>query len=131
MKIDGYGLKLDDVWSVAQGEVKEISIAPKALAAMKESRKYIEGRIAEGDTIYGVNTGFGAFSSVKISKAEIVQLQKNLIRSHSCGVGEMFRAEKVRAIMLLRANALVRGHSGVRPMVVEKLLEFLKHDLLP
>jgi histidine ammonia-lyase len=81
--------------------------------------------------MYGVNTGFGHFSDVAISKEQLIELQKNLIRSHSCGVGEPFSKEEVRAIMALRANALARGHSGIRPDVIEKIIEFINHDLTP
>jgi histidine ammonia-lyase len=84
-----------------------------------------------GEAIYGVNTGFGAFSSVRISDAEIEQLQRNLIRSHSCGVGLPFTPEETRAIMFLRANCLANGFSGIRPLVVEKILEFLNNDIIP
>lgn len=95
------------------------------------SRAMISEKIRTGDAIYGVNTGFGAFSSVRISDAEIEELQRNLIRSHSAGIGEPFTPEQTRAIMILRANTLARGHSGVRPEVIDKILEFLNNDCLP
>jgi histidine ammonia-lyase len=98
---------------------------------MKASRVYIEERLSKGEVMYGVNTGFGAFSNVRISDDEIEELQRNLIRSHSAGVGEPFSRSETRAIMLLRANALVRGHSGIRVAVVEKILEFLNADVVP
>lgn len=130
MQITGEGLSVDDVWRVSRGGTR-VQLHPDAQGKMRSSRGYIESRMDRGDVIYGVNTGFGAFSSVRISAAEIVDLQKNLIRSHSVGVGEPFSPEQTRAILLLRANALARGHSGIRPLVVEKLLEFLNHDILP
>jgi histidine ammonia-lyase len=98
---------------------------------MVASRKYLEDQVAKGEIMYGVNTGFGALSSVHISDKDIAELQRNLIRSHSAGIGEPFSKEETRVIMFLRANALARGHSGVRPAVVEKILEFLKHDIVP
>lgn len=130
MKLTGENLQVEDVWRISRGSNK-LELASVARKAMAHSRQYIEKRLSEGEVIYGVNTGFGAFSSVKISHADIVQLQKNLIRSHASGVGEPFRPEQTRAIMALRANALARGHSGIRPAVVEKILEFLNHDILP
>jgi len=130
IRLSGEALNVDHVWRVAQGD-KAVELAPSAIEKVKTSRSYIDDRIRAGDVIYGVNTGFGSFSSVKISQADIVQLQKNLIRSHSSGVGEAFSVEQTRAIMLLRANALARGHSGIRPVVIEKILEFLRHDLIP
>ena len=129
-KLTGEDLGLEDVWAISQG-LEKVDLAPAARKKMEQSRSYIEKRLAAGEVIYGVNTGFGAFSSVKISNADIVQLQKNLIRSHSTGVGEPFSKAQTRAIMALRANALARGHSGIRPLVVDKILEFLNADILP
>lgn len=130
MQISGDNVNLASVVQVAQGEVK-VEVAPSAREKMQTSRAYIMNRVEKGEVIYGVNTGFGAFSSVSISQEQIVQLQKNLIRSHSMGVGQPFTKEESRAILFLRANALVRGHSGVRPEVVDKLLEFLNNDIIP
>lgn len=130
MIINGENITIDSIVDVAYKKTK-VELAESSKVKMNESREYIMGRVNQGEVIYGVNTGFGAFSSVSISKEEIVQLQKNLIRSHSMGVGEPFTKEESRAIMLLRANALARGHSGVRVLVVEKILEFLNHDIIP
>jgi histidine ammonia-lyase len=131
--LDGETLSIDDVWNVAYriGPGVEVSLGDSARAQVAKSREYIEGRIENGDIMYGVNTGFGAFSSVSISKSDIVQLQKNLIRSHSAGVGTPFTIAETRAIMLLRANALARGHSGIRVLVIEKILEFLNKNITP
>ncbi len=107
----------------------ELSVASKS--EILKSRNYIEKKIATGDVMYGVNTGFGAFSSVRISDSEIEQLQKNLIRSHSVGIGDPFTKEQSKAMMILRANALARGHSGIRVDVIEKILEFLNQDVIP
>jgi histidine ammonia-lyase len=130
VELNGYDLTIDDVWKVAEHGEKA-SLAASARAASKKSRDYIEQQIAQGEVIYGVNTGFGAFSSVRISKEDIIQLQKNLIRSHSSGIGDPFTVQQTRAIMLLRANALARGHSGVREVVIDKVLEFLNADVIP
>ncbi len=130
LTLNGENLTVDSVWSVAHHALK-VQLGAQARARVQQSRGYIEGRIREGEIIYGVNTGFGAFSSVRISQADIVQLQKNLIRSHSSGIGEPFSVEQTRAIMLLRANALARGHSGVRDVVIDKILDFLNADVIP
>lgn len=130
-ELSGEGVNAERVWAVAQKKAAKVRLAAEAKDRMHESRSYIESRVSAGEIMYGVNTGFGAFSGVKISNEEIIQLQKNLIRSHSCGIGPQFSPEETRAIMYLRANALARGHSGVRPLVVEKLLDFLDKDLLP
>ncbi|NQZ01867.1 MAG: histidine ammonia-lyase [Bdellovibrionales bacterium] len=133
MEINGSDLNVEQVWQVAYKlpGAESVKMSEQSLRLMNESREYIEGRINGGEVMYGVNTGFGAFSSVQISKEDIVQLQKNLIRSHSTGIGEPFSVPETRAIMLLRANALSRGHSGIRPLVVEKILEFLNNEVIP
>jgi histidine ammonia-lyase len=130
IQVQGYTVTIDIVDRVAKGGQK-FELHSEAREWMQNSRSYIEGRLASGEVMYGVNTGFGAFSSVRISDAEIEELQRNLIRSHSAGIGEPFTKEQTRAMMFLRANTLARGHSGIRPAVVEKILEFLNHDIIP
>lgn len=128
--LTGSSLQIDQVWAVAQGQL-QVQLSDESRQLMQQSRSYIEGRLNAGEVMYGVNTGFGAFSSVRISDAEIEELQRNLIRSHSMGIGEPFSKIQTRAIMLLRANALSRGHSGIRPLVIDKILEFLNNDVIP
>ena len=130
IEIRGEGVTIDQVFKVANSDEK-ITLSANCKSLMEKSRAYIEKRIGAGETMYGVNTGFGAFSAVKISETEIEELQRNLIRSHSSGIGEPFSKEQSRAIMFLRANALARGHSGIRPAVVETILEFLNNDIIP
>ena len=128
--IDGTNLDLENVWQVAW-EGRPAVMSGDARNKVSASRAVIEEFLRRGEAIYGVNTGFGAFSSVRISDAELEQLQRNLVRSHSVGVGESFTEPEVRAILLLRANTLARGHSGVRPAVIDKLLEFLERGIIP
>ena len=128
--LDGDSVTVDSLYEMTM-ESGRFEVAPSAILKMKQSRDFIEARIKNGDVMYGVNTGFGAFSSVRISDAQIEQLQKNLIRSHSMGIGDPFTREQSKAMMILRANTLARGHSGVRPEVVEKILEFLNFDIIP
>lgn len=130
VEISGEGVTVEQiqVWSRGGFQFRLASSAREKVAA---SRAMISQKIRTGDAIYGVNTGFGAFSSVRISDAEIEELQRNLIRSHSAGIGDPFTPEQTRAIMILRANTLARGHSGVRPEVIDKILEFLNADCLP
>jgi histidine ammonia-lyase len=130
LEITGFDLKLDDVWAVAHENMKVV-LSNSCKEKMAASRAYIDEFLKNGETIYGVNTGFGALSSVVIPNDQIIQLQKNLIRSHSVGIGEPFSIPEVRAILLLRANALIRGHSGVRAIVPEKILEFLNKNIIP
>lgn len=129
LTIDGNSLDLNSVWHVAF-ENQKVNLSPSALAKVQESRDYLENRMNKGEVMYGVNTGFGHFSDVKISQDQLVELQKNLIRSHCCGVGKPFTKKQSRAVMLLRANALARGHSGIRPVVIQKILEFLNNDVI-
>jgi histidine ammonia-lyase len=128
--IDGNSLKLSDVIKVAVGHEK-VQLSESGRQAMLASRNYIESCITRGETMYGVNTGFGAFSQVRINDNQIEELQRNLIRSHCAGVGKPFAAPVVRALMLLRANTLARGQSGVRPLLVEKLIELLGKNVIP
>lgn len=132
--LTGEDVRLEIVCAVAHGKPGvdfQVVLDEKAKAKMQTSRDYIESRMHLGEAIYGVNTGFGAFSSVRISDEQIEELQRNLIRSHSVGVGDLFSREQTKAILFLRANALARGHSGIRVAVVEKLLEFLNNDIIP
>jgi histidine ammonia-lyase len=132
MQINGRDASMETVWAIAHGAGRvRAELSSDAREKMQSSRSYIEARMTSGEAIYGVNTGFGAFSSVRISDSEIDQLQRNLIRSHSCGVGTPFTIEETRAIMFLRANCLANGFSGIRPLVVEKILEFLNAGVIP
>lgn len=130
MELNGETLSLSDVVQVTYKK-QPVELSSSSVKSMQASRDYIMSRVNAGEVIYGVNTGFGAFSDVSISKEQIVQLQKNLIRSHCMGIGPSFKKEESRAIMLLRANALSRGHSGIRVDVVDKILEFLNKDIVP
>ncbi len=98
---------------------------------LERGRRLVEEAIAAGATIYGVNTGFGSLARVRLAGDDLATLQRNLIRSHAAGVGEPLPSEVVRATMLVLAASLVRGRSGVRPLVVERLLAMLEADLVP
>jgi histidine ammonia-lyase len=128
--LDGETLSLETVERIALGEV-QVQIAPRSLARMSKSRKYLEKVIDAGAIIYGVNTGFGELSNVSIDPQDIITLQKNLILSHSVGVGPFFTEEEVRAIMALRANVLAKGYSGVRPVLAELLTKMLNQRIIP
>ncbi|MGC9166951.1 MAG: histidine ammonia-lyase [Thermoplasmata archaeon] len=128
--IDGNSLKIDDVINVARNN-ERVMISEKQKDIIIENRRKLEKLIENGITIYGVNTGFGDLVNLKISKEKIMELQKNLIRSHSSGVGEYFEREIVRGAMLIRANTLAKGYSGVKYETIEKILEFLNKDITP
>jgi len=128
--VDGETLTIEDVVKVARENVKVV-IPEKTKLRVKKSREVLEKLVKENQTIYGVNTGFGAFSNIKIPLNEIERLQLNLIRSHSSGVGEPLKTEIVRATMLLRANTLAKGHSGIRLETLETLVEMLNKEVHP
>ena len=128
--INGENVNFENIFEVAF-MYRKVSLSEECIIKMDLSRNYIEKRMNDGEVIYGLNTGFGSFSSVIIDDAQVEELQRNLIRSHSTGVGEPFSKEQTRAMMLLRANTLSRGHSGVRTSVVKKVIEFLNADVIP
>ena len=128
--LDGLSLSIADVVAVARHGAP-VAIAPHALAAVTASRRTIEAAAARGDTIYGVNTGFGKLAHVRIKPEQTRELQRNLIRSHASGVGDPLSVDAVRAMMLLRANVLVRGTSGVRPALPELIVEMLNAQVHP
>lgn len=130
MELDGRPLPLDQVAAVANGTQNPV-LSQAARERMQASRGVIERVIREGRIVYGVNTGFGKLSDVHISSSELEQLQLNLVRSHSCGVGRPLSEEETRAMMLLRANVLARGNSGCRIEIVETLLEMLRRGVHP
>jgi len=128
--IDGHSLSIADVIAVARGNAP-VALNPKALDAIRASRRVVEAAVERGETIYGVNTGFGKLAHVRIAPEQARQLQLNLIRSHASGVGEPLGQDAVRAMMLLRANVLARGTSGVRPVLPELLVDMLNRKIHP
>ncbi len=130
VQVDGESLTIEDVVHVAR-QHERVELAEAARMRILECRRVIERAIAEGRTVYGVNTGFGDLARVSIAPEDLARLQVNLIRSHSVGVGPPFSDDIVRGMMLLRANALAKGYSGVRPEPVELLLEMLNRDVTP
>lgn len=131
--LSGNDLTFAQLYAVAlQHEL--VSLSPDAVARMKASREVVDKLLAEGQTAYGINTGFGKLASVSISSEQVRQLQVNLVRSHACGVGAPLSEAETRAMILLRANALAKGLSGVRPVIVETLCAMLNagvHPVIP
>lgn len=128
--IDGESLRIDDVVNVARHDY-QVELSPEAEAKVNRARAIVDKFVEEGRVEYGITTGFGKFSDVVISKEDTKKLQRNLIISHACGVGEEFNRETVRAIMLLRANALSKGYSGARVSTIKTLLDMLNKDVQP
>jgi histidine ammonia-lyase len=109
----------------------EVRLAAAARARMEASRAAVDKLVASGRTVYGVNTGFGELATVRISADQLRELQVNLVRSHACGVGPALSEAETRAMILLRANALAKGLSGVRPALVEALCGLLNREVHP
>lgn len=130
-RLDGRSLTVRDVVRAARDARVRVTAAPEALAALSESRAIVERVLASGATIYGINTGYGKLANVRVAPDALDELQLNLIRSHAAGVGDALPVEVVRALMLLRANVLLRPTSGVRPALVEALLAMLNAGIVP
>ena len=128
--LSGERLTLEDVAAAARGGVR-LELSERARQRVRSARALVD-RIAEGDEpTYGINTGFGTLAEVSIPKGDLRKLQRNLILSHSAGTGAPLPAAEVRALMLLRANVLAGGYSGIREGTLELLLELLHRDVIP
>jgi histidine ammonia-lyase len=131
--IDGETLTIEDVVKVARKNTAVV-LSKKAKEKVKESRQILEKMVENNKIIYGVNTGFGALSKIKISPLDIKKLQLNLIKSHSTGIGNPLETDIVRATMLLRVNTLAKGNSGIRLETLETLVEMINkkvHPIIP
>ncbi len=130
ISLDGSRLTLDELRRVAQAG-EPVQIDPAALPAMLRSRGVVE-RLALGEApVYAVNTGVGLLADVRVPPEELEQLQRNVVRSHACGVGTPLAREEVRGMMLIRANVLAKGFSGIRPIVAERLCDLLNRGVTP
>jgi histidine ammonia-lyase len=131
--LNGNDLTFNQLYAAAFRH-ESVSLSPEAVARMKGSRAAVDQLVASGKTAYGINTGFGKLASVRISTEQVRQLQVNLVRSHACGVGTPLSEPETRAMILLRANALAKGLSGARPVIVETLCAMLNagvHPVIP
>lgn len=128
--LTGNTLTLEEVQKIIFHN-EEVSISKESLESVQKSHEAVKNIVKEKRVIYGINTGFGKFSDVLIEEENVEELQLNLIRSHACGVGEPFPEMVSRTMLLLRANALLKGYSGVRVLVIERLLELIKREIHP
>jgi histidine ammonia-lyase len=129
IQIDGNTLTVEDVRAVAGGA--EVGLADGVLERVARSRRVVDEILTAGRAVYGINTGFGKLSDVRIGPENLRALQVNLVRSHSCGIGAPLDVASTRAMLLLRANVLAKGHSGVRPVVLETLVAMLNAGISP
>lgn len=130
IKIDGNTLTIEQAMSISRGE-STCTLASESKEIMNRSRAAVEEIIHSGDTVYGINTGFGAMSSVRIENEELEALQANLVRSHACGVGDRMDPEHVLLMMVFRANSIAKGVSGARPELVEHILSMVNSRITP
>ena len=133
IKINGSGLTIEQVYLIADNKHHDfkVELAGEARERINASRAYVDSIVEKENAVYGINTGFGALSNKFIQKSELSELQYNLIRSHCTGVGNPFSKLVTRAIMILRANCLALGHSGVSPECIDLLIDFLNNDITP
>jgi histidine ammonia-lyase len=130
MELNGEQLTIEEVCTVAAGRA-EAHVTASAVQQMERSRAVVD-RLAAGDVpVYGVNTGVGLLADVRIAASDLDQLQRNVVRSHCAGVGDPLPRAEVRAMMLIRANVLAKGYSGIRPVVAQRLCDLLNHGVTP
>ena len=131
LSIDGNSLSIAGTCSIARARTAEVTLTPSAYDRMNASRALVE-RLAVGDApIYAVNTGVGLLADVRIPPGDLELLQRNVIRSHCAGVGDPLAREVVRAMMLIRANVLAKGFSGIRPLVAERICALIERGVTP
>ncbi len=128
--LDGRSLTVEDVIKVCRN-YERVELSSDATIAVKKARNYIEKKLEEKAVIYGLTTGFGKFANVVISPEETAKLQKNLIISHTCSMGKPYETKYVRAAMLLRANSLAHGNSGIRLETLQTLIDMLNEGIHP
>ncbi len=131
LRLTGLSLSIDDLTRIARNPALRMELDPRALEAMAGTRAVIERAVARGETMYGINTGFGKLADVRIGPDDLIALQANLIRSHAAGVGTPLPRDVVRAMMCLRANVLLRPTSGVRPVLAQALVTLLNSGVVP
>lgn len=128
--LDGDPFTIDEVIAVARRSEK-VEVDPSVMARMEPGRRLVQEAEARADVVYGITTGFGALASVRIGRERVEELQQSIVRSHSAGVGAPMDPEVVRAMMMLRARTLAAGHAGVRPVVVERIVDILNNGIVP
>ena len=130
LALNGQPLTLEELAAVAY-ERTPVVLHSEARQRMEASRAVVDRYLVDGTTVYGINTGFGKMSEVSIPPDQLADLQLNLVRSHACGVGESLSEAEIRGMLLLRANVLAKGTSGVRVLVAEHLLSMLEKNICP
>jgi len=130
IELDGKLLTIDQVLKVAY-ENERVVLTDEAVANVERAAQAVQDLLQKGDVVYGVTTGFGAFKDRIISPDQVEDLQRNILVSHAVGTGKLFDIPTTRAIMLIRANTLAHGHSGIRAQTLQLLLEMLNRGVHP
>src|SRR6185295_7117091 len=130
LALTGEALRIADVERVARARAR-VALSPSGRERLGRSRAALAAALAGGEALYGVNTGFGSLAKVRIGAEDLREVQRNLILSHAAGVGDALPDDVVRAMLLLLAASLTRGLSGVRPVLVERLLALLNEGVTP
>jgi len=130
LQLSGQQLTLQQIVDIAEGR-EQVVLDSDARVRVEQARQVVQDIVTQGRTVYGVNTGFGKLSDVSIDRADLIQLQLNLVRSHSCGLGDPLSQPEARAMLLLRANVLASGFSGARPLVIDTLVAMLEKGVTP
>ena len=130
LQLSGQPLALQEIAALSGG-AGAVELAPEAIARMEASRRVVQGAAENHAPVYGINTGFGKMCEARIPDDAIERLQLNLVRSHACGMGRPLSEEETRVMIVLRANTLALGFSGVRPLVVQTLAAMLNRGVQP
>ena len=128
--VDGENLGLDQIEQVARASAR-VELSALARERVRAARALVEARLDDGEAHYGINTGFGTLAEVRIARADLEKLQRNLVLSHAAGVGAPLSPAEARALVLLRANVLAKGHSGIREETLDLVVALLERNCIP
>src|SRR5262249_42776072 len=123
LTLSGDNLTIVDAEAILRGRITTLALAPSARKRVERSRRCLEELVAQGATLYGVNTGFGKFSNQRIGPEDVIVLQENLLRSHAVGMGTLLPVNVGRLMLALRIQALAKGYSGVTVDLLDMLIE--------
>ncbi|MEZ5975342.1 MAG: aromatic amino acid lyase [Planctomycetota bacterium] len=131
LRLDGQSLTLEDLQPLARGFDCRLEVSEEVYAGLQPSREMVEGCLERGEAVYGISTGFGKLKSVAVAPGDLEELQRNLVLSHSVGVGAPLAQHEVRIAQVLRLNSLLRGVSGIRPSLARELVELFNRGFVP
>jgi histidine ammonia-lyase len=131
LELTGDNLTLADAARILHGQVEQLTLAPTARRRVEQARRCLHDLLAQGETLYGVNTGFGKLASQRIEAHEVLALQENLLRSHAVGMGPLLSLSVSRLALALRIQALAKGHSGVTTELIDRLIEMYNRGVVP